>query len=419
MQDSTFGDPEAPLAPLRHASRRRRALFAGIAVVLGAIVPLALLETALRLCPPSWLEQRMRELAAGRSDESGSDESWPVVVEGRAFRQFVPGSRFTVRHDEYRHAATIDELGGRRTPHSASARELVPFLGDSFTFGVGVDDTETFVSLIAAETLRSLPSGEPPRLLNLGMTGTALHNQLDTLELRHRELGSPGFYVFTLFLGNDLTNIRRHHDRSALDGSSRGASRSRRWLWQANAFVSRHPALRRLYAPQFLRQKLLTVVHRQAGGFLDPLFLAMRQDLDDLDGALVFFRKELTRLAEVSDRLGFEYVFILIPDVHQLDASRLAGKARSLGLEPEELEPQRISRAVSRTLSDFGVRHFDLGPCLSEGSIGGLYYNRDTHLTAAGHALAARCILESGLLQPLTTPQSAPRSLGSLADSPS
>ncbi len=390
---------------------RRRKLFAAMALLLGVALSLAALEVGLRLFSPDWLDRRMLELNAGERYVTGSDQSWPVIVEGQAFRQFVPGSSFTVRHDEYQHGVTSDELGGRATPHRAiraSDQAFIPFLGDSFTLGVGVEDKETFVSLIATEIAteasgRSASGGTPRRLLNLGMTGTALHNQLDTLELRHDELGSPGFYVFTMFLGNDLTNIRRHYDRSALDGSSRNAGGSRRWLWQANYFFSRHRALRRLYAVQFLRQRLLAVMNRGAGGFMDPLFLAMRADLEYLDDSLIFFRKELARLNEASTRLGFEYVFILIPDVHQLDEARLAGKARALGLDPERLDPERVTKAVSRALSELQVRYLDVGPCLSEASIERLYYTRDTHFTAAGHALAARCILDSGLRASFTT----------------
>ncbi len=395
---------------------RRKKLFATMAILFGLTVFAVALESGLRLCSPAWLEQRMRELNAGKPYAAGSDQAWPVTLEGRAFRQFVPGSSFMVRHYEYQHAATIDELGGRTTPYPAgSGGELVPFMGDSFTFGVGVEDTETFVSLIAAEA----PSGgSPRRLLNLGMTGTALHNQLDTLELRHEELGNPESYVFNMFMGNDLANIRRRYQRSAPAWSGR---RDRRWLWRANYFVHHNPALKKLYAIQFLRQRLLTAMNRGAGGFMDPVFLAMRNDLTYLDDSLVFFRKELERLAETSSRRGFEYVIILIPDVHQLDASRLAGKARSLGLDPEHLDPERITRAVSRTLSEFQVRYLDLGPCLSTAPIEGLYYTQDTHFTAAGHALAARCILESRLLHSFTTPPPAidSRSLVSPADSAS
>ena len=164
----------------------------------------------------------------------------------------------------------------------------------------------------------------------------------------------------------------------------------------------RNALLKQLYSVQFLRQKLLTVMNRGASGFMDPVFLAMR-DPRYLEDSMVFLRKELERLQRISSRLAFDYVVILIPDVHQIDARRLAGKARALGLNPQELEADGITRAISRALDDLQIPYADLGPCLSEASVGELCYTRDTHFTAAGHARAARCILKSGLLAPFIT----------------
>lgn len=395
---------------------RRKSLFAAMAMLVGTSSGLILLEVGLRLLPPAWLEQRMRELNVGQPYETEADRAWPIMLEGQAFRQFVPRSSFMVRHYEYQHAATSDELGGRTTPYTPGYRDVVPFMGDSFTFGVGVEDAETFVSLIAAEASRQPPSRVPSRLLNLGMTGTALPNQLDTLELRHEELGSPEVYVFSMFMGNDLTNIRRRYQRSALDGSARVSGKDRRWIWRANVFVYRHPVLRKLYAIQFLRQKLLTVMNRGATGFMDPLFLAMRTDLSYLDDSLVFLRKELARLTEISSRLAFDAVLLLIPDVHQLDATRRAGKAESFGLSPDVLDARQITLAISRALDEFHILYLDIGPCLAEAAIGELYYTQDTHFTAAGHARAARCIQRSGLLDAFTTLPAADRSVAPAVD---
>ena len=404
--DRDLSGPGAPArgrGPVGGVSKRRRRLFAAVALLFGTALSIVLLEAGLRLWTPAWLEQRMGELNAEGtsglppSGEIGTDRTWPIVIEGRAFRQFVPRSSFTVRHDEYRHAVTVDELGGRATPFRAGYTRVLPFLGDSFTFGVGVEDGETFVSLLAAEALRSALAQSTPRLLNLGMTGTALHNQLDTLELRHDELGRPQFYIFGMFMGNDLTNIRRHHQRSAVDAASPGVG-SRRWLWQANVFVYRHPVLKRLYAIQFLRQKLLAVFNRGGGGFMDPVFLAMRNDISYLEDSLVFWRRELARLKQVSDRLGLDVLVVLIPDVHQLDGARRLGKATSLGLDTEVLDAGQITRAISRTLDQIQIPYLDAGPCLAQAAVDGLYYTQDTHFTAAGHARLARCILGSGRL---------------------
>ena len=372
-------------------------------MLCGLVMALVMLEMGLRLITPTWLKQRMGELNVGAPDQRGTDRAWPIVLEGTVFRQFVPHSSFTVSHYEYQHTVTTDELGGRTTPYRADYASFVPFMGDSFTLGVGVEDTETFVSLLAAQFA---PPGS--RWLNLGVTGTALHNQLDTLAFRHDELGRPERYVFCLFMGNDLTNIRRHYQRSAPDASSPSESGGRRWLWRANVFVFHHPALKRLYSIQFLRQKLLSIMNRGDRGFMQPVFLAMRNDLTYLEDSMVFLRQELARLTELSRRLSFEATFILIPDVHQIDATRRAGKITSLGLDPAVLDAEQIARSISRTLDQLHIPHLDIGPCLAEAVTDELYYTQDNHFTAAGHAWAARCIHDSGHLQSFLAASLAP-----------
>lgn len=361
----------------RPITDRRKKLFAAAAACLGVVAFLVLLEVGLRLFSPAWLEQRMRELNAGEPYEAGSDQKWPTILQGGRFRQFVPGATFMVRHYEYEHAASIDEWGGRAVPHPAAPRALVPFLGDSFTFGLGVPDAETFVALIGARSAH--------RLLNLGVTGSGLHEQLDIVEMRHEELGRPAFYGFVVFMGNDLEDVRRHYEPASEVS----------WMWRANTFVFHHPLLKRLYAIQYLRQPVLKVIHRGRAGHMQPVFLAMRTDLDYLEDSLSYFRNELERLAEMSEALDFRYVLVLLPDVHQIDPHRLAGKAAAFGVQAGALDPGRLTSAITAALEELEIPHVDISSCLTRFEIGDLYYVQDTHLTPAGHAQAAECILQN------------------------
>lgn len=106
-----------------------------------------------------------------------------VRKENGQFLSFTPFSRFTISHYEYRHSADIDELGAESSRKRPPGRSSVPFVGDSFVFGIGVPDQETFVNHLAR--------GAPWRFVNLGVPGTSLNLQLDIVEKRHAELGSP------------------------------------------------------------------------------------------------------------------------------------------------------------------------------------------------------------------------------------
>jgi len=368
----------------RFRGRKRRA-FTVAAVFLGFSLAVLVLEGGLRLFSPAWLDQRMRELNAGESFEGGSDRNWPAVMENGRFREFPAHARFTARHYEYEHAVTIDELGGRVTSSGEASHALIPFVGDSFLFGLGVEDSQTFLSLLA--------SSASYRLLNLGIPGSALHDHLDIVQMRHASLGEPELYVFTVFKGNDLSDVLARHERPRDSAQQRGLA------FRANVFVFHNPLLKRSYSIQYVRQKVLSLMNRGGPGYMQPVFRAMRTDREYLQASLFHWREELKRLRVVAASRGFRYLFVLIPDVHQLDRQRRVAKAESYGLEEQDLDPDRLSRAFNETLDELGVTYFDLEPCIAEAMTDGLYYIQDNHFTASGHAIAGRCLLDSGLMQ--------------------
>ncbi len=105
-----------------------------------------------------------------------------------------------ITHDEYRHDVDIDEYGGRSPgPAALSPGPLIPVFGDSFAFGLGVRDAETFVSVIDARISE--------RLINVGMPGSSLPDELDSLDALDGALNAPPPCVFVVFLGNDLEDI--------------------------------------------------------------------------------------------------------------------------------------------------------------------------------------------------------------------
>jgi hypothetical protein len=370
-------------------------LFATFAILLGVLASFLLLELTLRVATPSWLQERMRELNAGASYEFGTDQAWPVIRQGGAFRQFIPNSRFVVRHYEYEHTAAIDEFGARSTLYSSSNGEIIPFIGDSFTFGIGVRDSETFVSLIGERS--------PYRLVNLGVPGSALHNQLDVIETRHAELGHPGIYVFCIFMGNDLADIKRRYEQRTLVKNDNNNETGRGFLWRINNYAFHHAFIKRLYSIQFLRQKILFVAKHREIGRMNPVFQVMRTDTAYLDESIKYLREELKRLEDLSRRNGFEYVFVLIPDVHQVSPRRLKLKAQYYDLDVMALAPKRVSRMLSATLRDFEIAHIDITDCLSAEEFSeSFYFVQDNHFTKAGHNWAAECMLRGGLKEMIT-----------------
>lgn len=241
----------------------KAALFCLISLCIGIVISLIFAELLLRVWTPDWLSLRMKELNAGdQTAVFGTDSGWPYESSDGKFIKFKPGSQFRIRHYEYDETAHIDAYGGRAVEYDAPATSPVPFLGDSFTFGVGVADYQTYVSLLGARSKR--------RLVNLGVPGTALPQQLDILEKRFEELGSPKICVFTFFVGNDFSDIYSFYRESA--GVSRKPAGDA-LLAKANRFVYHHPLLKKIYLIQFLRTTLLDLLNRNsAAPRMNPVF---------------------------------------------------------------------------------------------------------------------------------------------------
>jgi lysophospholipase L1-like esterase len=139
-------------------------------------------------------EHRVTELGFGRLNhilEPDTRLFWRVKpsVEAEALRGRIDNySRpiaFTVSTDAHGH---------RRTPATPQARRTVLFLGDSCTFGIGVDDDEAFPALLGDR----LPD---TRTINAGVPGYSAFQ--GRLALEHATLEPSPDAVVVSFLFND------------------------------------------------------------------------------------------------------------------------------------------------------------------------------------------------------------------------
>ena len=357
-------------APLRHLA----VALASLTIAVGAV------ELSARTFAPEWLRARMREVAVGRSlADWGSDDAWPVERdEGRPVR-FVPGNQFSVRHDEYAHAVRIDEYGGRASGRAVAAgRPIAPVFGDSMTFGIGVRDEETFISLID----RSLPV----RLVNFAMPGSELLDQLDALDRLDARLGAPPLCLFVVFLGNDLTDIASAGDA---DAGETGPSLSD-GLFMVNRALDDQWMLRRWYTVQWMRALAVRRVNSSRREPQAERVFALMDRAAPLDRVGLTFGHAVDRLVSTAIRLRFRPLIVIVPDRFQVDERIRRDKAALYGVPMASYDPRRPNRLVAETLTARGVAFTDATACL-EGRAG-QYYVRDMHLTAAGHATLARCV---------------------------
>ena len=360
-------------------TRRRHLIFGLVALATSTVVALTAAEVYLRAAGPDWLELRMRELTAGNAQTFGSDRAWPVEKRAGRIVRFEPGAELTVQHVEYHKTAHFDELGARVTGERRGRAPLIPVLGDSFTFGIGVEDDETFASHLARKSGR--------RVLNLGVPGFSLKEELDIIEFRHEELGSPPLYVFVAYAGNDLyeTWARRAKESAVVCPCQRARLSPFASSEELPAAVLA-PVASDLSRPESQNGDALLVPFNQRRGVSRRMHTCLFQTngAARTPRARKVLRDDLRRdPREVSDRPG-----------------AIRGESPYYGIDGAHLDPHAPTRALVKIYEHFGFPVIDASRCLqNSGSVATLYYVQDGHFTSAGHRAFARCLLDEDILE--------------------
>lgn len=299
----------------------------------------------------------------------------PVLLEGGLSAVvYWRGSQRGVRYHEdygwkpYANVSREGAMWGRDRPAKSNSagwrdreRTRVPApkilriaaIGDSFTFGVGVDDGERFTDVMEAMQ----PGVE---VLNFGMNGFGTDQELEVL--RHEALDySPSIVLCMTYLGNDLLDIThslRHRwpkPRYVLDG---GELR----LELANA-----SPLVRLRSATYIGEALALVVRR--------LGFEKSQVQEACADPVALYLALVERMREHCDASAAHFVIAL---VHEPDIDPVIAEAVRVGLEGR------------------GIRVIDLRPSFIAGMGGGEeLFNPPpvSHWNVAGHRLVAQELL--------------------------
>lgn len=287
-----------------------------------------------------------------------------------------PGDRLEARpeHGDYAVTYTADENGFRRgvTRGGADrgeepggvdrARPAVPaprriaFLGDSFTFGVGVEADETFAHLVAER----LPD---TRSANFGMSGYGIDQMW--LTLRHYAGDPPPDIVVLSFVLDDLNRtLSAYRLRDTLEHlRSQGKIG---WVPKP-AFDLRDGRLVRLGPDD------------RPGG---PLDLIRRRSRIVEGLRRIEHRLSLSRPLGHRWRLNREIFGQILAECERLGARLLVVYIPAKGLE------ERETPVFASEFAEMGIPFLDLRERLPPGR-DSLYFVHDRHFNPAGHRFAA------------------------------
>ena len=302
-----------------------------------------------------------------------------------------PGFRGTMTNRvEYRTPVAVNRLGlrGEEVTGKPPGSLRVLVLGNSFTFGVGARDDETYPVQLEG-ILRS--RGRPAQVLNAGAPGFGVPDAVAWLERWGWSL-EPDLVVLGVFLGNDLQDAAADGPRAVLVGGQlrmRGQKTSNlsRWLnYHSHLYV-------------LLKTSALGKMTRRLRGRPEPerrRTLRAEFELYEKDGTSQVVRQGLAATEEAVDELAAtatdrSVVAVLIPSLPQVDPTAWSQALDRLDLDPERYDAARPNRLFRELFERRGIPVVDASDALASAIERGepVYYPIDQHLTPEGYRLLA------------------------------
>ena len=320
-------------------------------------------------------------------------------LQERASINYVPGSR------EYEHLVHTNSRGERGDEIEIGQSEtLILGIGDSFAFGLGVEENETYLRLLE-KSLKE--KGKNVKALNAAVNGYSTLQELQMLN-DYAENFDIDLVVLGFFSGNDVYgNIESNFRYNVVNGclqakpplptESRTFTQSIRDFLSAN-FKSYGFFAEKIRAVPVLREILMELGLMQ-GKRAPPHLQALQKEPDDF---MEYAWAETEAQFELADKIaaehGFKIAVLDIPSMFQVKDGLREQALGAYGVPLENYEynyPETRAREIIEGKENLifieTLTEFRASPEL-------LYYKVDPHWTKDGHKFAAE-ILERELLE--------------------
>jgi len=324
-----------------------------------------------------------------------------VADEKRIYR-LAPNFHARIESFELSYSVRTNAHGFRDDPvvRDPSMRSIL-FLGDSFTFGVGVEQRETFVEQ-AESFLNRDRKTRRVQCINTGVLGYGTYHERELLK-EAMDLFHPEIVVLAFCLDNDFEDNLEIFHRRVEDGylvsqnPSVDPSFVRKGLW----FVGRRS---HLYRFVLIRTRILLQRYHLMGGGLEPIRAAFNRNVP-VDAEL--FQTGFQLLREIHDlckQKNVGFMLVLIPQHYQMSEASFRASLAYFKEDAHDYErdyPNQLLRTFCRGLQ---VPFLDLLPVFEKADRPLFFQRRDKHFNRAGHRVAGRAIAEAIERESLGTP---------------
>ena len=289
---------------------------------------------------------------------------------------------FTGAYREFTYQVKTNKAGFRHAPERKDYDVLL--LGDSQTFGVGVDDDQTFAATLEKKSGLSV--------LNTGCPGYNTFEQTQLLET----LLAQG-YVFKsvtliFFLGNDPIENKRFQKNRL-----RGGTERKPLMATFKDFLVRHSSiyhsviqLRRFESFNQLFKKLGLV----ESGYPDEL------ETFHLESNMILSLQAIKKMSSIAKRAGMFFNLVLLPDRYQVENAYWQAWAQKYGLNENEFDLFGPNKKLQAFAQQNEISFLDLTPSLRKLATADepLYWPIDSHLSIRGHEVVAELLSKGNLL---------------------
>ncbi len=395
--------------------KRRKRWFSAIAFVGTLCICLAILELGVRFfAPQSTLRQRDLFFqfdpllgAEGIANKKGifatTQFSTTVIHNSEGFR-------------DYEHS---------KKNNTQKLRVIA--IGDSFTWGHGVENEEIYVKRMEAlnphiETINmGGPGGDPPGELKVYLfRGTAYEHNIvllgfyignDIITTHATEESSPPQFGFDKdgnfsLMGKvpsaeEVQKIREESARKYDPHKYRDLKgRINYWFIQHLQSYTLIDNLQDHFSDMLKGStfywKVTNALGLKVKRPMDFLQYCAKEDIPEVEKGWKLTKAVLASLKEYALLNHAEPYILFIPHITQMSDSFFKQTTRYLGYKPENFDSKKPNRRLAKLCDQLGIAYLDLLPIMRKKTAEGkkLYYEREYHWNRAGHEVAAEEVLK-------------------------
>lgn len=333
-----------------------------VAVCIGGLVMLAIMEVAVRLINPHW-----REFYPGRFMTTTTVPGHGNLVAGRPrFDGF-----FSQNNGDFRVRIRLNDLGLRNPVPSAQADGRIWVIGDSMAFGWGVERTETYTSVLGRLSGRAA--------FNVAAPGGNVCSY-QALSARMPAGARPRAVVVGLIVENDINRYACPGGRRVSVAVPEPAAASPTMsLASVKLFLTQNSALYNFLVVSVKTVAIINETLAAIGLIERPHAYRAEFDLTDPEARAASTATELARLRSMFAQQT-PFVVLICP-------------AR---FEVRDDDPffAKLRKAVAKELAERDIATVDLTPHLKRAGFAGTHLPHDGHWSKQGHEVAGKALAE-------------------------